>query len=76
MELARWLAFRIYQMNPYIKPPRANTVTQYLRLPWEAPTKEEVEETAASCAVSEEEAAVLNKIFEQLHKDREASLNG
>lgn len=71
IEVARWLAFRIYLMSPYIKPPKAQTVTQYVRFPWEDPTPEEVEKKAPDCTVTEEEKAVLNNIFAQLRKQRE-----
>ena len=71
MELARWLAFRIYLMNPYIKPPRAKTVTQYARLPWEEPTREEAEIIAEDVRVTDEQAAELNRIFDEIYKRRE-----
>lgn len=76
MEELRWLAFHIYAMNPYIKPPRAHTAQDYVRFPWEAPKVEDVQQKKAACAVSQEEAELLNKIFADLHKQREESVNG
>ena len=71
MELARWIAFRIYQMNPWIKPPRAVTEKSYCRFGWEEITEEEAKEAAARCQVSEEEQDKLNEIFDRIMGDRE-----
>ena len=76
MEALRWLAFHIYTQNPYIKPPRATTAQDYVRFPWEEPKAEEVQQKVAACTVTAEEAAMLNKIFADLHKQREESENG
>ena len=71
MELARWCLFHIYSQNPYIKPPKAKTPTSYLRLPWEEPTKEEAIEMAKEVKVTDEQAAILNDIFDKIRKQRE-----
>lgn len=76
MEVARWIAFQIYMQNPYIKPPRAKSPQSYLRLPWEEPTEDEVEQAATDCQVSDAEAAVLDRIFAELRKQRESQDNG
>lgn len=76
MEELRWLAFRIYKQNPYILPPRAQTAQEFFRFPWEEPKAEEVQQKVAACTVTEDEAAILNKIFADLHKQREESANG
>lgn len=76
MEVARWIAFRIYCQNPYIRPPRAETVRSYLRFPWEAPAEDEVRNRAAGCAVSTDEAAELDRIFAELRKKKEIPENG
>ena len=65
MELARWVCFRIYAMNPYIKPPRSYTEKSYCRFGWEETTEEEAKEAAARCQVTEEEQRILNEIFER-----------
>jgi len=67
MEVARWVCFHIYAQNPYIRPPRAQTLTSYCRFPWEQVTKEEAEEAARRCTVTEEEAAKLNEIFASIN---------
>ena len=66
MELARWICFHVYAQNPYIKPPRAQTPVSYCRFPWEEVTEDEAKEAARRCTVTEEEAAKLNEIFENL----------
>lgn len=71
MELARWLAFRIYEQNPYIKPPKAKTPQQYLRFDWEKPDEAEATRIADSVRVTEAQADELNRIFDELHKKRE-----
>ena len=76
MEIARWIVFHIYSQNPYIKPPRAKSPQSYLRFPWEEPTEDEVEQVATDCRVSEAEAAILDKIFAELEKQRESKDNG
>lgn len=76
MEVARWIAFQVYVQNPYIKPPRARKPTEYVRFPWEGPTREEAVQAAHDCRVTPEEVAELNKIFEQLRKEREEPNNG
>lgn len=69
--LARWIAFRIYEMNPYIKPPRAVTEKSYYRFGWEEMTEEEAKEAAARCIVTEEDNEKLNEIFDQIMGGRE-----
>ena len=65
MLLARWIAFRIYEMNPYIKPPRAVTEKSYCRFGWEVVSEQEALEAAARCQVSEEVQNILNEIFKK-----------
>lgn len=56
-------------LSPNIKPHnKPHTPQSYVRFPWEKPTKEEVEAMAARCKVSDEEAAALNRIFDDLNK--------
>lgn len=66
MEELRWLAFHMYQMNPYIKPPRATTARAWCRFPWEEMTPEEANQMKDSCHVTEEEQAELDKIFKEV----------
>lgn len=67
MELARWICFKIYEMNPYIKSGlRAKTIQAYHRFPWERLTEEEANAMRESCHVSEQEQAELNRIFKEV----------
>lgn len=66
MELARWVCFNIYAMNPYIKGLKARTPRQYIRLPWEELTAEEANAMQASCHVTPEEQAELDRIFKEV----------
>ena len=66
METARWICFNIYAQNPYIKPPKAQTPSAYIRFPWEEMTPEEANAMRESCHVSEEEQAELDKIFKEV----------
>jgi len=66
MEELRWLAFQMYAMNPYIKPPRAMTARAWCRFPWEEMTAEEANAMKDSCHVTEEEQAELDKIFKEV----------
>jgi hypothetical protein len=70
MTIARWIAFRIYEMNPYIKPPRSYTEKSYCRFGWEEITEEEAKEAAGRCTVSDEEQDKLNEIFDRIMGDR------
>ena len=71
MELARWLAFRMYEMNPHIKPGmRARTARAYYRFPWEEMTAEEANAMQASCHVTPEEQAELDRIFKEVFGDK------
>ncbi len=76
MELARWVCFNLYQMNPYIKPPRAVTAKSYVRFPWEEVTEAEAKEAAERCQVTQEEQDKLNEIFASIMKNREGNRNG
>ena len=70
MDLARWLAFRMYEMNPHIKKGmRARTPRDYYRFPWEQMTAEEANAMKESCHVSEQEQAELEKIFKEVFGD-------
>lgn len=71
MDIARWIAFQIYDQNPYIKPPRARTPKSYIHFPWDDPTPEQVQRDAQAYTVTPQEAAALDKIFEQIRKARE-----
>lgn len=66
MELARWICFQMYAMNPYVKGMKARTPRQYLRFPWEEMTAEEANAMKDGCHVSEEERAELEKIFREV----------
>lgn len=70
MELARWVCFRLYEINPYIKPPKAKTPRQYVRFPWEEMTAEEANAMRDSCHVTEEEQAELDRIFKEVFGDQ------
>lgn len=69
MEVARWSCFMIYCQNPYIKPPKAQTVISYYRFPWENEDLDG-EVTKENCHVSEEEQAKLDKIFNEVYGGR------
>lgn len=69
-ELARWVCFNIYSQNPYIKPPKAQTVQAYIRFPWEKMSAEEANAMKESCHVTPEEQAELDKIFKEVFGDR------
>lgn len=71
MELARWVCFNIYRQNPYVKPPKANTPSQYIRFPWEEITKDDAKAMKESCHVTEEEQAELDRIFKEVFGDHE-----
>jgi len=66
MELARWVCFHLYAMNPYIKAPRAQSPREYVRFPWEEMTAEEVNSMRESCHVTDEEQAELDRIFNEV----------
>ena len=66
MEVARWICFHIYAMNPYIKGMKARTPRQYIRFPWEEMTAEEANAMRESCHVTEEEQAELDRIFKEV----------
>lgn len=65
-ELARWVCFNIYSMNPYIKGMKARTPRQYIRFPWEKMTAEEANAKRESCHVTPEEQAELDRIFKEV----------
>lgn len=68
-EIARWVCFNMMQLSPNIKAfNKPKTVQAYARFPWERPTVEEAEEMKKKCKVSEEEAEILNKMFDEIHK--------
>jgi len=69
-ELARWICFNIYCQNPYIKPPKAQTVQAYIRFPWEQMTAEEANAMKERCHVTPEEQAELDKIFNAVFGDK------
>ena len=66
MEVARWICFHIYQMNPYIKGMKARTPRQYIRFPWEEMTPDEANAMRERCHVTEEEQAELDRIFKEV----------
>lgn len=66
MEVARWICFKIYQQNPYIKPPKAQTPQSYNRFHWEGMNPEEVNARKESCHVTPEEQAELDRIFNEI----------
>lgn len=66
MELARWVCFNIYSMNPYIKGAKARSPRQYIRFPWEEMTAEEANAMKEKCHVTEEEQAELDRIFKEV----------
>lgn len=63
MEVARWICFNIYNQNPYIKPPKAQTLQAYCRFPWEQMSAEEANAMKDKCHVSEEEKAELDRVL-------------
>lgn len=68
-EIARWVCFNIMALSPNIKPyNKPKTLQAYARFPWERMTVEEAEEAKAKCGVTDEEAAKLNQIFDEIHK--------
>ena len=70
MELARWVCFNIYQMNPYIKGMKARSPRQYIRFPWEEMTAEEANAMKEKCHVTEWEQAELDRIFKEIFGDK------
>ena len=66
MEIARWVCFNLYAMNPYIKGMKARTPRQYIRFPWEEMTAEEANAMRESCHVTKEEQAELDRIFKEV----------
>lgn len=66
MELARWVCFNIYAMNPYIKGMKARNPRQYIRFPWEEMTAEEANAMKESCHVTPAEQAELDRIFKEV----------
>ncbi len=66
MELARWICFQMYSINPYVKGMKARTPRQYERFPWEEMTAEEANAMKDSCHVSEEEQAELDRIIKEV----------
>lgn len=71
MEVARWICFHIYAQNPYIKEPKARTLTSYVRFPWEEKiSEEEQERILQGCQVSPEEQAELDRIFKAVFGDK------
>lgn len=64
--MARWITYHIYRMNPYIKPPKAQTLQAYHRFPWEVQAPDDIEAARESCHVTPEEQAILDKIFDEV----------
>lgn len=68
-EVARWVCYNMMQLSPNIKPyNKPKSVEAYARFPWERPTVDEAEAMKGKCGVSEAEAEILNKIFDEIHK--------
>lgn len=69
-EVARWLAWRL--MVPYYKQGQTpSTARQYFPFPWDPgriTTEEQAREALERSRVTEEETAVLNKVFEELNR--------
>jgi|GEM_PF-5839729 len=77
MDLARWVCFNLYQANPYIKPPKAQTPQSYIRFPWEKEEDpERLKEKAKKYRVTEAEAAELNRIMDEVFNTAETQENG
>lgn len=67
MVLARWVCFRLYEVNPYIKKGfKARTEREYYRFGWEQMTAEEANAMKESCHVTEEEQAELDRILKEV----------
>lgn len=66
MEVARWVCFHIYAMNPYIKGSRAQNPRAYVRFPWEEMTDEEIDKIREKSHVTAEEQAELDRIFNEV----------
>ena len=66
MELARWVCFNLYKMNPYIKGMKARNPSNYIRFPWEEMTADEANAMKESCHVTQEEQAELDRIFKEV----------
>ena len=65
-EVARWICFNMMKLSPNIKDiNKPQTLRSYALFPWERPTEEEYERMKALCGVTEEQAAALNKMFEE-----------
>lgn len=66
MELARWICYNLYAMNPYIKGQKASSPKSYIRFPWEQMTAEEANAMREKCHVTEWEQAELDRIFKEV----------
>lgn len=69
MEVARWICFQIYSMNPYIKGMKARNARSWCRFPWEEMTPEEANAMKEKCHVTPEEQAELDRIFKEVFGD-------
>ena len=78
MELARWIAFRIYCQNPYVKEPKARTAQSYFRFEWEIEKPKDIEAVREGCKVTKEQQAILDNIIDETLNKRkqEVSDNG
>ena len=66
LEVARWICFHLYLMNPYIKGTKAHNPRSYIRFPWEEITEDEIEKLREKSHVTPEEQAELDRVFNEV----------
>ena len=66
-ERLRWIAWQNVLLSPNIKSHnKPKSPRAFLRFPWEEPESEELKRKAEEYRVSPEEAAELNRIFQEI----------
>ena len=69
-ERTRWMAWQQMLLSPNIKQAdKPRTAQAFMRFPWEQPEEIDMERIR----VSEEEAAKLNAIFDEIHRNAQPS---
>ena len=68
-ERTRWLAWQMMLLSPNIQPgKKPRTVQDFMRLPWEKkPVEMSAEKAREKARVTDEEKAILNAIFDEIH---------
>lgn len=66
-ELTRWQTWQMMRPN-FKKGSEPKTPQAFVRFPWEQPEADEAREKMERSRVTEAQAAVLNRIFDEIHK--------